>query len=201
MGDRGSNTATPQPIVSEETTEEPEIVHDLTDSGSEASGETEDGIEEPSADPATEQSDSLLDPGPLHQDSAPLPLPDLSALTLSPTPPSERTPSTQTEPAQPVFEDPPSEDDDGEGEWITPDNVAKFKAREIFPEAQGKAAHKPEHLGVACMTADYAMQNVLLHMGLNLVGLEGKRITMVKTWVLRCHACYKYVLFRPSFLH
>lgn len=44
---------------------------------------------------------------------------------------------------------------------------------------------------MGCMTADYAMQNVLLHMGLNLVGLEGKNITSVKTWVLRCHACYK----------
>jgi len=26
---------------------------------------------------------------------------------------------------------------------------------------------------------------------LNLVGLEGKRIEKIKTWVLRCHACFK----------
>jgi len=31
----------------------------------------------------------------------------------------------------------------------------------------------------------------LLQMGLNLVGLEGRRIEKVKTWVLRCHACFK----------
>jgi RNA-binding protein NOB1 len=28
-------------------------------------------------------------------------------------------------------------------------------------------------------------------MGLNLVGLEGKRIERIKSWVLRCHACFK----------
>lgn len=183
-----------QPIVSGEQTEEPEIVHDLTESESEEDGEgkvedkVENGTEEPSATPAYESS--LLEPGPIHQDSAPIPLPDLSTLTLSDQTPPPSTPTS--DPAPPEFEDPPSSDD-GEGEWITPDNVAKFKAREIFPEAKGKAA-PPEHLGVACMTADYAMQNVLLHMGLNLVGLEGMRITMVKTWVLRCHACYKYAL-------
>ena len=42
------------------------------------------------------------------------------------------------------------------------------------------------------MTADFAMQNVLLQMGLGLVGVEGKRIERVKSWVLRCHACFKY---------
>jgi RNA-binding protein NOB1 len=42
------------------------------------------------------------------------------------------------------------------------------------------------------MTADFAMQNILLQMGLNLVGLEGRRIEKIKTWVLRCHACFKY---------
>jgi len=41
------------------------------------------------------------------------------------------------------------------------------------------------------MTADFAMQNVILQMGLNLVGVEGKRIEKVKSWVLRCHACFK----------
>ena len=43
----------------------------------------------------------------------------------------------------------------------------------------------------ACMTGDYAVQNVLLQMGLKLVGEGGKRIGKVKSWVLRCHACFK----------
>ncbi|KAF8622114.1 hypothetical protein AX15_007249 [Amanita polypyramis BW_CC] len=91
----------------------------------------------------------------------------------------------------PVFEDPPDEDD-GEGEWITPDNIALHKSRALglLPsEAAGKA--KEEKMWAGCMTVDFAMQNVLLQMGLSLVGLEGKRIEKVKTWVLRCHACYK----------
>jgi RNA-binding protein NOB1 len=41
------------------------------------------------------------------------------------------------------------------------------------------------------MTGDFAVQNVLLQMGLALVGTEGKRIQKVKSWVLRCHACFK----------
>lgn len=44
---------------------------------------------------------------------------------------------------------------------------------------------------VACMTGDFAVQNVLLQMGLNLVGQQGKKITQVKSWILRCHACFK----------
>ncbi|EJU06325.1 hypothetical protein DACRYDRAFT_113046 [Dacryopinax primogenitus] len=85
-------------------------------------------------------------------------------------------------------DDPPS--DDGEGEWITPSNVDSYKSRAREPNASGtKADNRP--MIVACMTADYAVQNVLMHMHLNLVTMEGKRITKVKSWVLRCHACFK----------
>ncbi|KAF8307601.1 hypothetical protein DL93DRAFT_2087857 [Clavulina sp. PMI_390] len=91
----------------------------------------------------------------------------------------------------PLFEDPSSSEDDGEGEWITPDNVAAHKAKQIYSVDGTSSKQKQKPIGVGCMTADYAMQNVLLHMGLNLVSPEGKRITMVKTWVLRCHGCYK----------
>ncbi|KAJ1309265.1 hypothetical protein OPQ81_004928 [Rhizoctonia solani] len=101
-------------------------------------------------------------------------------------------------PAAPLYEDPPS-DDDGEGEWITPDNVSKHKSRALqsLPPADTKRSDKknkniaPTRMDVACMTVDYAMQNVLLQMGLNLVGTEGRRVASVKSWVLRCHACFK----------
>lgn len=92
-----------------------------------------------------------------------------------------------------IYDD-PSSSDDGEGEWITPSNVGLHKSRalDLLPQdskKSGKLAN--EKVQVGCMTADFAMQNVLLHMGLNLVGVEGKRITNVKSWVLRCHACFK----------
>lgn len=95
----------------------------------------------------------------------------------------------------PIYDD-PSDEDDGEGEWITPSNIALHKSRalHLVPEATGKGKRKPaEQIRVGCMTADFAMQNVLLQMGLSLVGVEGKKIDRVKSWVLRCHACFKYV--------
>ena len=114
-------------------------------------------------------------------------------------------PSTGTEPAEtillepenplptppetpPLYED-PSDEDDGEGEWITPTNVAlhKSKALQLIP-AQGGSNRK---VATGCMTTDFAMQNLLMYMGLSLVGVDGKKIDEVKTWVLRCHACFK----------
>ncbi|KAG9087010.1 Nin1 binding protein [Ceratobasidium sp. 370] len=107
-------------------------------------------------------------------------------------------PQTQEPSSTPLYED-PSSDDDGDGEWITPDNVATHKSRapQMLPSNGSKQGKKqventpPVKLDVACMTVDYAMQNVLLQMGLNLVGTEGRRISSVKSWVLRCHACFK----------
>lgn len=96
--------------------------------------------------------------------------------------------------SSPIYED-PSDSDDGEGEWITPSNVSLHKSRalDLLPEADAKRKRKAnEVIDAGCMTADFAMQNVLLQMGLNLVGVEGKRIEKVKSWVLRCHACFKY---------
>lgn len=98
----------------------------------------------------------------------------------------------------PLYDDPTGEDD-GEGEWITPENVSLHKARALglTPSENGSAkGKKKETIPVGCMTADFAMQNVLLQMDLSLVGMEGKRIQKVKTWALRCHACFKCV--RPS---
>ncbi|KAF4575130.1 Nin1 binding protein [Pleurotus pulmonarius] len=96
---------------------------------------------------------------------------------------------------EPIFDD-PSDSDDGEGEWITPANVALHKSRalNLLPDEDkksGKGRKQEGTVAVGCMTADFAMQNVILQMGLSLVGVEGKRIQRVKNWVLRCHACFK----------
>ena len=88
----------------------------------------------------------------------------------------------------PLYED-PSGEDDGEGEWITPSNVAlhKSKVLQLIPDQAGAN----EKVLTGCITTDFAMQNVLMHMRLSLVGVDGKKIGKVKTWVLRCHACFK----------
>ncbi|KXN86123.1 20S-pre-rRNA D-site endonuclease nob1 [Leucoagaricus sp. SymC.cos] len=124
----------------------------------------------------------------------------------SPRPINELIPDTSSGPdsdtpsgPQQLYDDPSSEDD-GEGEWITPQNVGIHKSRalDFLPddEAPGKKkgkgkAEEPKEIGAGCMTADFSMQNVLLQMGLDLVSVDGKRIQKVKNYVLRCHACFK----------
>jgi RNA-binding protein NOB1 len=122
------------------------------------------------------------------ENSTETPIPSTDDATL-PTPPL----SPAEAEAEPLYDD-PSDEDDGEGEWITPSNVALHKSRalDLLPAASNAKKSGPaKQMVAACMTADFAMQNVLLHLGLNLVGVEGKRIHAVKTWVLRCHACFK----------
>ncbi|KAI4326974.1 hypothetical protein L6164_019483 [Bauhinia variegata] len=43
---------------------------------------------------------------------------------------------------------------------------------------------------VACVTGDFAMQNVLLQMGLRLLAPGGAQIHRLHRWILKCHACY-----------
>lgn len=108
-----------------------------------------------------------------------------------------------------------AESDSSTGSWITPDNVHAHKVRDLglfeAPEAStsGSAAASTSTSNVsgaaapakapkpktimksAVLTGDFAMQNVALQMGLNVLGSGGKRVREVRTWVLRCHACFK----------
>eukprot|EP01006_Ploeotia_vitrea_P037041 TRINITY_DN66083_c9_g4_i1.p1 TRINITY_DN66083_c9_g4~~TRINITY_DN66083_c9_g4_i1.p1 ORF type:complete len:645 (-),score=323.61 TRINITY_DN66083_c9_g4_i1:616-2307(-) len=43
---------------------------------------------------------------------------------------------------------------------------------------------------VATVTTDYAMQNVMLQMGLRLVSVDGRAIRSLRQWAKRCHACF-----------
>ncbi|KAI3756442.1 hypothetical protein L1987_56262 [Smallanthus sonchifolius] len=47
---------------------------------------------------------------------------------------------------------------------------------------------------VACVTGDFAMQNVILQMGLRLVAPGGMQIRELHRWVLKCHACFKVTM-------
>ncbi|CAI4222386.1 unnamed protein product [Auanema sp. JU1783] len=77
-------------------------------------------------------------------------------------------------------EDGDSDDDEG---WINEDNLAgalkKLGAFEVS-----------EELVVGCLSTDFALQNVLLFMHLGLVSLEGLRIRKLRSFLLRCRACY-----------
>lgn len=88
----------------------------------------------------------------------------------------------------PFIEDEEDEEDEDGGEWITPENVDEYKASEIgvTPEE----LRQTETVTVGCMTADFAMQNVLLQMNLNLVSSGGYRVKKIRNSVMRCHACF-----------
>lgn len=92
-------------------------------------------------------------------------------------------------------QDDDEDDEETGGEWITPENITKHKNRSLglVTDESVAAAQKKKRMTVACMTGDFAVQNVLLQMGMNLVSTDGTRIERVKSWVLRCHACFKYV--------
>ncbi|CAJ0570460.1 unnamed protein product, partial [Mesorhabditis spiculigera] len=77
-----------------------------------------------------------------------------------------------------------AKDDDSEEEgWLTAESLDaalnKLGAIELCDGAE-----------VGCLTTDYAVQNVLLHMHLELISFAGYRIQRLQTYVLRCRACY-----------
>lgn len=78
--------------------------------------------------------------------------------------------------------------DDGDGEWITPQNIAKVHHGTAI--ANGATDFTG---GVACVTSDFAMQNTLMHLGVPIVGPRGMRIRELRLWLLRCHACFRVV--------
>jgi len=69
------------------------------------------------------------------------------------------------------------------GSGVLPQNssVDQLEQNEMVPQKQL----------VACMTSDFAMQNVLMQIGLNIIGVEGKLIRHVRNYVLWCYGCFK----------
>ncbi|KFX91078.1 hypothetical protein O988_07929, partial [Pseudogymnoascus sp. VKM F-3808] len=108
----------------------------------------------------------------------------LAALSITP---SDEPSADAPEEVEEASED-SAEDEDDEGGWITPSNIKKVQAKEVA----GPTAQEPEvkTMQVACITSDFAMQNVLLRMNLNLLSPTLTRVRQLKTWVLRCHACF-----------
>ncbi|KAK8054736.1 hypothetical protein PG994_009803 [Apiospora phragmitis] len=108
----------------------------------------------------------------------------LDTLSLAETT-TENT-SADNAPADAVAED-EDEDDDEEG-WVTPSNLKKHQAKDQLATPEQPIQRV---LQVALLTSDFAMQNVILRINLNLLSPSMARITRVKTWVLRCHGCFQ----------
>ena len=79
-------------------------------------------------------------------------------------------------------------DDDDEG-WIVPnwgqEDISSVSTTSPHPDEPA------EELQVALLTSDFAMQNVALQMNLGILSPQFSRIRQLKTWVLRCHGCFK----------
>ena len=85
-------------------------------------------------------------------------------------------------------EDSVENDDDGDDSWITPSNL-KDKKKQFTGDFRGEQESKvgsvwlffllnqlksiSSQVAVACMTTDFAMQNVLKQIGLNILGTDG----------------------------
>jgi len=80
-----------------------------------------------------------------------------------------------------------SEDDEDEEGWITPGNVDEMNQM-MTGSVPGDVQ---EMCKVACLTTDFAMQNVLIQMGLNVMSVDGMLIKKAKSFVLRCFTCFK----------
>ncbi|XP_069966803.1 RNA-binding protein NOB1 [Bactrocera oleae] len=72
-----------------------------------------------------------------------------------------------------------------EGGWITPSNIKKVKK-----SLEGKVKSDVVPV-VACMSTDYALQNVLKQINLQICALDGRVIKHLRTYILRCYACFK----------
>ncbi|KAK0167989.1 hypothetical protein PV327_001834 [Microctonus hyperodae] len=78
-----------------------------------------------------------------------------------------------------------NENDDDDDGWITPKNIAQAKKQMDSDILSDKPAK------VACMTTDFAMQNVLIQIGLNVAALDGRVIKQMRTFIFRCYACFR----------
>ena len=96
-----------------------------------------------------------------------------------------RNPAPEPMPEQKDYD---SEDSEG---WITPANIKRVQAAESDKSSSTSIVKEP--IRTAIITTDFAMQNVILQMGLNLLSPSMSRINNIRTYVLRCHACFQTV--------
>ena len=89
--------------------------------------------------------------------------------------------------------------DDGQG-WVgSVQEIASMKAMGTLdpsrapntnPDRKAKETGPPMTSRSACATTDFAMQNVILQMNLQLLTVDGMKVRKLKSWVTRCGACF-----------
>ena len=82
--------------------------------------------------------------------------------------------------------------DDGDGEWITPKNISRVREKRATKNLQS-VDKEEEPIGAACISADFAMQNVMMRMGIKVLSMNGMLIKKAKQFVLKCNACFNVI--------
>lgn len=83
--------------------------------------------------------------------------------------------------------------DDGlqeDGEGVSESEGSEVSSSQGEGDTEGHHCPGQEAL-VSISTADFAMQNVILQLGLKLVSPDGRRIRRISRFALRCSACFK----------
>ena len=93
----------------------------------------------------------------------------------------------QSGPELPTAEETQSDSSDSEG-WITPKNLHKHQAKDSYGSMMPISKDQP--IQAALLSGDFAMQNVCLQIGLNLLSPSLQRVRNIRTYILRCHACF-----------
>ncbi|NWZ28305.1 NOB1 protein, partial [Asarcornis scutulata] len=107
------------------------------------------------------------------------------AVSVSPeTTEEHRSPEDGDSAKEEEEEDEDKEESDDEG-WITPSNLKQVQ------QDLGHCDTAPADIQVGCVTTDFAMQNVLLQMGLHVLAVNGMLIRQARSHILRCHGCFK----------
>ncbi|KAG8437509.1 hypothetical protein GDO86_008277 [Hymenochirus boettgeri] len=75
------------------------------------------------------------------------------------------------------------EDENDDEGWITPSNFKQIHQDMGMWET-------PINVLVGCLTTDFAMQNVLIQMGLHVLSVDGMLIRQTRNYILRCHGCF-----------
>jgi RNA-binding protein NOB1 len=109
--------------------------------------------------------------------------------------PVQRTEGREGRPQNNNFFDPKKgiemgfgEFNDSDGGWINNDNIEEINKSYNGVHIENE---KEVDIEVACLTTDFAMQNVLLQMNMNLLSVDGISIKKVQKWIKHCYACQK----------
>ncbi|XP_076931599.1 RNA-binding NOB1-like protein [Bidens hawaiensis] len=91
------------------------------------------------------------------------------------------------------------ENGDDEVEWldmssVTSESVDVSSYVDNDSSEQSWMLRSLSESSVACVTGDFAMQNVILQMGMRLLAPGGMQIRELHRWILKCHACFKVTM-------